>query len=129
MADDVGPLDIMVRSLTCTEAIDVLRNFAVKEFIEPLSESLEAPAMRRAALVTAFLTGISILRNVIGIEALREAERGELETMVRSTLTTMVSKSIPYAGGSCPKQRLRHECRDRYPPQGRHIANNLPKRG
>jgi AcrR family transcriptional regulator len=95
IADDVGPLDIMVRSLSCPEAIGVLHDAILKDFVEPLSESFGAPAMRRAALIAAFLAGISIFRNVIGIEVLRETEGGELEAMVGGTLRTMMSKSVP----------------------------------
>ncbi len=95
IADDVGPLDIMVRSLSCPEAIGVLHDAIVKDFIEPLSETLEPPTVRRAALVAAFLAGFSILRKVIGIKGLCEAEGGELEAMVRNVLKTVASNNVP----------------------------------
>lgn len=89
--DEVQPLDIVIRSLSSPEASQVLREFILKGFVDPLAERLERPAATRAALIAAFLTGAGILRNVIGIEPLCEAAGGELENLIATAIEGMMT--------------------------------------
>jgi len=76
---DVGPLDIVVRSLTSPNASRVLRDFVQNDFIDPLAKTLNQPSNTRAALIASFLTGLSVFRSALCIESLLEAEGSELE--------------------------------------------------
>jgi AcrR family transcriptional regulator len=100
--DEVGPLDIIIRSLSSPEASRVLRDFMLNDFITPLADKLDQPAARRAALIAAFLAGVGILRNVLGVAPLLEAEGGGLESLIAKALEDMM-KSVVITGGHKPK--------------------------
>ena len=87
---DIGPLDIVIRSLSSPDAASVLREFIMKDFIDPLAEALERPAYARAALIAAFLTGLGILRNVLAIDPLLEMRDGALEHLVTHVIQSMM---------------------------------------
>ncbi|WP_440640910.1 TetR/AcrR family transcriptional regulator [Bradyrhizobium sp. PUT101] len=91
--DEVGPLDIIIRSLSSPEASPVLRDFMLNDFITPLASKLDQPAARRAALIAAFLAGVGILRNVLGVAPLLEAEGGDLESLIAKTLEDMMKST------------------------------------
>jgi AcrR family transcriptional regulator len=88
---DVGPLDIVIRSLTSPDASRVLRDFVQNDFIEPLAKTLKQPSSTRAALIASFLTGLGIFRSVLGIEPLLEAKGGELEYLITHVIEAMIS--------------------------------------
>jgi AcrR family transcriptional regulator len=90
---DVQPLDIVVRSLTSPEAKRVMHAFIMQDFVGPLAEKLEPPTQLRAALITAFLAGLGIFRNVLRIEPLLEAEGGEVERLVMNAIAGMMCTS------------------------------------
>ena len=100
--DEVGPLDIIIRSLSSPEASRVLRDFMLNDFITPLANKLDQPAARRAALIAAFLAGVGILRNVLGVAPLLEAEGGGLESLIAKALEDMM-KSVVITGEHKPK--------------------------
>ena len=92
--DEVGPLDIIIRSLSSPEASRVLREFILNDFINPLAEKLDQPATCRAALIAGFLAGVGILRNVLGVAPLLEAEGGGLESLIAKTLRDMMKLTV-----------------------------------
>lgn len=92
--DEVGPLDIIIRSLSSPEASGVLRDFMLNDFINPLAKKLDQPAGGRAALIVALLAGVGILRNVLRIAPLLEAKGGDLEGLTASALESMMSTAV-----------------------------------
>ncbi|ABD90188.1 TetR/AcrR family transcriptional regulator [Rhodopseudomonas palustris] len=88
--DQTGPLDIVIHSLSSPEASRVLRAVMLKDFIEPIAGRLGSPAASRAALIAALLAGVGILRSVLGVAALQEAEGGELQTLIRTAIDSMI---------------------------------------
>lgn len=92
--NEVGPLDIIIRSLSSPEASSVLRDFMLNDFITPLANKLDQPAARRAALIAAFLAGVGILRNVLGVAPLLEAEGGDLESLIANALEDMMKSAV-----------------------------------
>lgn len=87
---DVGPLDIVVRSLSSPDASRVLREFILNDFIDPLARKLDHPAATRAALIAAFLTGFGILRNVLAIDPLVEVRNDVLEHLIAHIIQNMM---------------------------------------
>jgi AcrR family transcriptional regulator len=79
-------LDILIRSLSSPEASPVVRQFLQSDFISPLAEKLDEAPTGRIALITAFLAGFAIFRNVLRIASLLEAEGGELESLIANTI-------------------------------------------
>jgi AcrR family transcriptional regulator len=79
-------LDILIRSLSSPEASPVVRQFLQSDFISPLAEKLDEAPTGRIALITAFLAGLAIFRNVLRIAPLLEAEGGELESLIANTI-------------------------------------------
>lgn len=77
------PLEIAVHSFSCPEAVEVHRAFVTDDLIDPLAEHLGRPAKHRAALIVAFLAGVTILRDVIGIKELAGTERSKIAPIVR----------------------------------------------
>lgn len=82
----IHSLDILVHSLSSTEAVEVHRDFIVKDLIEPVAFQLKGLAEHRAALIVAFLAGLSILRTVIGISQVQATERKKIEALIREVL-------------------------------------------
>jgi AcrR family transcriptional regulator len=91
-ANEVEPLDIVIRSLCSAEATDVMRKFMLRDVIGPISRKLDDSATRRAALITAFLAGVSTFRNVLRVEELRQAKGGELEKMIAKAIKGMMGE-------------------------------------
>ena len=87
----VGPLDIIIRSLSSSEASRVLREFTRDDIIRPLAEKIGQEADTRAAVITALLAGIGILRNVLRIGSLTEVEGGELEKLINQTISGIIA--------------------------------------
>lgn len=94
LAADVEPLDIVIRSLSCPEAVEILQECTERDLIEPMTENLETPNARQAALVAAFVAGLRLLRSVIAVEELCDSRGGHLEAMVKEALSTMTSKDF-----------------------------------
>jgi AcrR family transcriptional regulator len=81
--------DIVIRSLSSPEAARVLRERA-PDFITPLAKQFKHESEVRAALAMAVLTGIGILKDVIGVTALTEADAGELAPLVGRILEDLL---------------------------------------
>lgn len=92
--DEVGPLDIIIRSLSSPEASGVLRNLMLNDLINPLAKKLDQPASGRAALIVALLAGVGILRNVLRVAPLLEAKDGDLEGLIASALESMMNTIV-----------------------------------
>ncbi|KIZ38947.1 MULTISPECIES: TetR/AcrR family transcriptional regulator [Rhodopseudomonas] len=88
--DPIGPLDMVIHSLSSPEASRVLRQFIVEEFIVPLAGKLEQPSPSRAALIAATLVGLGILRNVLRIAPLQQTEGGDVEHLIAGAITAMI---------------------------------------
>jgi AcrR family transcriptional regulator len=69
-----GRLDVvlaLVRSAPDPQAAAILKKGLEEEFIKPLAASLRGPkTLQRAALITAYLLGLAIARDVVGVSAL-----------------------------------------------------------
>jgi AcrR family transcriptional regulator len=91
--DNVGPLDIIIHSLSSPEASDILRKVIVSDFIDPLARKLRHPSGRQAGLIAAFLLGAGILRSVLRIDHLAENEDGALEREVARAIRGMARGS------------------------------------
>lgn len=75
-------LQILVRSLSSPQARNAVRSFVLRDFIGPLAAGLDTPALQRAALITACLAGISILRDVLLIEPLLDKSKHESQPLI-----------------------------------------------
>lgn len=90
----IGPLDIIIHSLSSPAAVRVVREFIVGEFVNPLGSKLDDPAALRAAVIGSLLVGIGILRNVLDIEPLREPAGGNLENLLATTIAQIRSANL-----------------------------------
>lgn len=88
----VGPLDIVVRSLSSAEASRVLRECVQDDVIHPLAKKIGQKVDIRAAAIVALLTGMGILRNVLHIDPLIEAEGGQLEALITQTIKGIMAQ-------------------------------------
>lgn len=93
-ANEVQRLDIFIRSLLSPEASKVVHESMLEDFVSPLAARLGDRTKQRAALITAFLVGVAICRNVLRIEPLVEPAGGKLEKLIRSTIDRMMTASI-----------------------------------
>ncbi|WP_454856761.1 TetR/AcrR family transcriptional regulator [Rhizobium binxianense] len=91
--EKVTPLDIVIPSLSSPDVKVLLQTFVLNDVVLPLSERIGHSAGRSAALVTAFLVGLGIVRNVLEIEVLLEPEGGELEKMIVDVINNMVASA------------------------------------
>lgn len=88
--DEIGPLDIVFRSVNSREVQPLLRALLADDFVGPLSAGLAAPAEKRALLLAAVLLGIGVLRDVLRIDGLRDPGDGELRALVVELLDHVV---------------------------------------
>lgn len=89
-ANEIRPLDIVIRSFSSPEASRVLRDLLMEDFIDPLIEKRQRLSKRRAALVGALLAGVGILRDVIRAEPLQSGE-GEIEVLIARAIDGLMS--------------------------------------
>jgi AcrR family transcriptional regulator len=91
--DGPGKLDIIIHSLTSPAATSILREFIMNDFIKPLSAKLDQPTVQKAAFVTALITGLGIMRNVLQMDPLLDDEGGELESYLTTLLKTIMASA------------------------------------
>jgi AcrR family transcriptional regulator len=89
-SDEIGPLDIVIHSLSSPEASRVLREVIVNDFINPLAGKLDSRTASPAAMIAALLVGVGILRSVLGVAPLLEADRVFLERMLTDAIETVM---------------------------------------
>jgi AcrR family transcriptional regulator len=81
----------LVRSAPDPHASAILRKRLEEEFIEPLAASLGgAQARQRAALITAYLLGLAIARDVMGITALADSPDKALIALVAPVIQSYI---------------------------------------
>ncbi|WP_213773712.1 TetR/AcrR family transcriptional regulator [Bradyrhizobium sp. dw_78] len=86
-------LQIFVHSLSSPQAREVLRTFVLKDFIRPLAAKLDDRAPQRAALITACLVGVSILRDVLKVRPLLDRSRAESQPLIEKILNMCLDDS------------------------------------
>ncbi len=97
-ADQIDALQLFVRSLSSSEAKSILRSFALQNFVEPLALKLRGRrAAQRAALFTACLIGVGILRDMLQIEPLQNRSKIDSRDIVAKILDTCLQG----AGDNC----------------------------
>jgi AcrR family transcriptional regulator len=89
-SDEIGPLDIVIHSLSSPEASRVLREAIVSDFINPLAGKLDCQTASPAALIAALLVGVGILRSVLGVAPLLDAEQSVLERMMTDAIDGII---------------------------------------
>lgn len=92
--NEIRPLDIIIRSFSCPDASRVLRDVLQDDFIAPFRRKREDVSDRQAALVAAFLSGLGILRDVIGCDPVLEKEGGEFEQTVVGIIEKLISSGF-----------------------------------
>jgi AcrR family transcriptional regulator len=86
---------IFVRSLASPEALSILRSHASENLILPLAEVLGGPqAAQRAALFSAFLVGVRIMRDMLGVEPLSGEAGAESRDLIAHILHTCLSGDL-----------------------------------
>ena len=89
----IDALQIFVHSLSSPQAREVLRAFVLRDFITPLAAKLDDRAPQRAALITACLVGISILRDVLRVKPLLNGSRAESQPLIEKLLNVCLDEN------------------------------------
>ncbi|MCR6732722.1 MAG: TetR family transcriptional regulator [Afipia sp.] len=89
----IDALQIFVHSLSSSQAREVLRAFILKDFIGSLAAKLDDRALQRAALTTACLVGVSILRDVLQVEPLFDGSRAESEPLIERIFSVCLDEN------------------------------------
>ena len=82
----VDPLDILVQSLSSKRANPLLRELFQRRLLHPLTERLGAEGATRAAMALSCLTGLAILRDVLGVHALQDDGRGAVRQLLEDVV-------------------------------------------
>lgn len=98
-SDEIGPLDIVIHSLSSPDASRVLREVIIGNFIDPLAAKLDQDNAMPASLIAALLVGVGILRSVIGVAPLLQTEGGELQRMITDAIEAMMAAPPPRPPG------------------------------
>jgi AcrR family transcriptional regulator len=94
-------LQIVVRSLTNPQAREVLRARSLTEFISPVAAALAGPStLERATLFNACLVGMAIFREVLGAEALQDANSARTRPLIERILAACLAED----GAAEPKE-------------------------
>ena len=81
---------LMLRSVANPRAAEILRAAIANRFEEHLTALLPGPAAReRAALFLSLIAGVQLIREVLGSEALAEAEQDVLSTQLENLFRTL----------------------------------------
>lgn len=96
----VNTLDIMLRSLSSSEAMPVLRKSVLDNFVQPLAGRLPDPGESRAALIAAFLMGFGIFKHILLIESLREPAGDKVEMLAREIISHLLEADTDLAPAS-----------------------------
>lgn len=104
----IDALQIFVHSLSSPQAREVLRAFVLRDFIRPLATKLDDRALQRAALITACLVGVSILRDVLRVKPLLDGSRAESQPLIEKILNACLDEnretSPPTVGAASAEQ-------------------------
>ncbi|WP_454685435.1 TetR/AcrR family transcriptional regulator [Ancylobacter moscoviensis] len=90
-ANEIRPLDIVIRSFSSPDASRVLRDLLMEDFIAPLTKKRRSLSPQSAALIGAFLAGVGILRDVIRADPLLDGDGGEVEKIIARTIGGLMS--------------------------------------
>ncbi|HEY8064368.1 MAG TPA: TetR family transcriptional regulator [Methylosinus sp.] len=94
-------LQIVVRSLTNPQAREVLRARSLTEFISPVAAALAGPStLERATLFNACLVGMAIFREVLGADALQDANSARTRPLIERILAACLAED----GAAEPKE-------------------------
>lgn len=88
------PLQIFAHSLSSPQAREILRTFVLRDFVKPLAIKIGDPTMQRAALFTACLIGISILRNVLRTGPLFNGSPEQREFLIGKILDVCLNEKL-----------------------------------
>lgn len=84
----------LVRSAPDPQAAAILKKGLEEEFIKPLAASLRgAQARQRAALITAYLLGLAIARDVMGVTALADSPDKALVALVAPVIQSYMDEA------------------------------------
>jgi AcrR family transcriptional regulator len=98
-------LGVVVNSLSSPQARNMLRSFAFTTFVEPLAANLPEPALERAALIAACLTGVRVVRDVLGLEPLHSGSRKITQPLIEAIFRACLAEIPPIpreTAGSTP---------------------------
>lgn len=91
-ARGIKQLDIMTHSLTSLEARDILRDFIEKEVLPLFAGKFDlVDPQRTASLLLAYLVGLSLLRNTIEIQPLRDGAGQWLRASSRDVMNAIIA--------------------------------------
>ncbi|ADZ69054.1 TetR/AcrR family transcriptional regulator [Polymorphum gilvum] len=96
--DEVRPIDIIVHSLSSSDASSVLRETILTDFIESVSKTTSPPSTQRAALIAAFILGVGVLRDVLQIKPLVDGKSGAVEDLTTQALKVLAGGDLPARG-------------------------------
>ena len=97
------PFFMLLRSAPNPRAAEILRESIARRFERPLTAVLQGPnASQRAAMILAAILGIQLMRKVIGIKALADANAvslsSDLETMFQRLIDSSAGRKSPTRG-------------------------------
>jgi AcrR family transcriptional regulator len=97
-APEVRPMDgflILLRSASNDQAAKILRKKFVQHFAKPLSAILPGHrTAERAAIFLAVIAGFQVMRQIIGLPALVEAEPSELTQQLQDLFDILVASNV-----------------------------------
>jgi len=97
------PFFMLLRSAPNPRAAEILRESIARRFERPLTAALQGPkASQRAAMILAVILGFQLMRKVIGIKALADANAvslsSDLETMFQRLIDSSAGRKSPTRG-------------------------------
>lgn len=115
-APEATPMDgflIMLRSAANEQAARILREKFVKHFEKPLANVLPgSESAERAAMVLALIAGFQVMRQVVGIPGLVEADPSALSARLEALLDVLMGteeeRSPRHMGGSTKSAARKH---------------------
>lgn len=98
--DGFDPMLALLRSVASDQAAPLIRADIDRNFVAPLAAWLGGPAAgARAGLIAATLTGLAVVRDIVGSASLRDTELEMLVALVAPTLQAYVDGRMEIAVG------------------------------
>lgn len=86
---DAPAIDVIAHSFSSSDAARVIREIATSRVIDPLSKVLGPGSELNIALSLSTLFGLAIMRDIVGITALKEATPEELRRVMGNVLASL----------------------------------------
>ncbi|SKA39410.1 transcriptional regulator, TetR family [Enhydrobacter aerosaccus] len=124
--DAIG-FGIFICSLSSPKAREIIKAFGLREFIEPLAAKLPEPALLRATLLLACMTGLKVTREVLGVDPLANMSSEDCRGLIEGIFAACLDENRGASRKTAVAAPKAARSRQRAAPKGRGAGNTIDR--